>query len=317
MSEPKEIPVYLFAGFLEAGKTRFIQEALADERFNDGERTLLLQCEEGVEEYDPSGFAVPNVTIRSIDGKDELNEDDLGAICDETDPEMIVVEYNGMWTIGEFFEAMPESWMVYNICVFFDSETVMSYNANMRSLVVDKIQNCDMVTFNRVTDDTDKLPLHKLVRALNRKCTIMYEYTDGKSERDDTVDPLPFDVNAPVVEIEDRDYALFYSDLMENMKQYDGKTVKFRGLCANNPSLPADKFIVGRYVMTCCAADTQYCGMLASSPLASTIRDSSWVDITAKLEIRFSRIYGRKGPVLKVIKTTGAKPPAEPVATFY
>ena len=45
-----EIPVYLFTGFLEAGKTRFIQETLEDERFNAGERTLLLLCEEGVEE---------------------------------------------------------------------------------------------------------------------------------------------------------------------------------------------------------------------------------------------------------------------------
>ena len=36
------IPVYAFTGFLEAGKTKFIQETLEDERFNSGERTLLL-----------------------------------------------------------------------------------------------------------------------------------------------------------------------------------------------------------------------------------------------------------------------------------
>lgn len=48
-----EIPVYLFTGFLEAGKTRFIQETLEDARFNAGERTLLLLCEEGEEEYAP------------------------------------------------------------------------------------------------------------------------------------------------------------------------------------------------------------------------------------------------------------------------
>ena len=31
-----ELPVYLFTGFLEAGKTRFIQETLEDRRFNSG-----------------------------------------------------------------------------------------------------------------------------------------------------------------------------------------------------------------------------------------------------------------------------------------
>ena len=35
-----EIPVYLFMGFLEAGKTTFIQETLEEDYFNDGESTL-------------------------------------------------------------------------------------------------------------------------------------------------------------------------------------------------------------------------------------------------------------------------------------
>ena len=46
-----QIPVYAFTGFLDSGKTKFIQETLEDERFNAGERTLLLVCEEGEEEY--------------------------------------------------------------------------------------------------------------------------------------------------------------------------------------------------------------------------------------------------------------------------
>ena len=32
----EEIPVYLFTGFLDAGKTKFIQETLEDARFNSG-----------------------------------------------------------------------------------------------------------------------------------------------------------------------------------------------------------------------------------------------------------------------------------------
>ena len=61
------IPVYVFTGFLDSGKTRFIQETLEDERFNAGEKTLLLVCEEGEEEYDPSSFAAPNVYIEVIE----------------------------------------------------------------------------------------------------------------------------------------------------------------------------------------------------------------------------------------------------------
>ena len=50
--------LYLFTGFLEAGKTKFIQETLEDKRFNNGEPTLLLVCEEGIEEYEPEEFSI-------------------------------------------------------------------------------------------------------------------------------------------------------------------------------------------------------------------------------------------------------------------
>lgn len=46
------IPVYVFTGFLESGKTKFIQDILADPNFTENERTVLLLCEEGIEEYD-------------------------------------------------------------------------------------------------------------------------------------------------------------------------------------------------------------------------------------------------------------------------
>ena len=42
----KEMPVYLFTGFLDSGKTTFIQGTLEDPAFNNGEKTLILLCEE-------------------------------------------------------------------------------------------------------------------------------------------------------------------------------------------------------------------------------------------------------------------------------
>ena len=59
--QPEDVPVYLFTGFLEGGKTKFIQETMEDPRFNKGERTLLLLCEEGEEEYDISTYPAKNV----------------------------------------------------------------------------------------------------------------------------------------------------------------------------------------------------------------------------------------------------------------
>lgn len=42
-----EIPVYLFTGFLDSGKTSFIQDTISDPDFLADEKTLLIACEEG------------------------------------------------------------------------------------------------------------------------------------------------------------------------------------------------------------------------------------------------------------------------------
>ena len=47
------IPVYMFAGFLESGKTSFIASVLQDPGFTRDENTLIIQCEEGETEYEP------------------------------------------------------------------------------------------------------------------------------------------------------------------------------------------------------------------------------------------------------------------------
>ena len=62
-----QIPVYLFIGFLEGGKTHMIQESMEDQRFNSGEKTMIICCEEGIDEYDVSRFWGKNIYIENIE----------------------------------------------------------------------------------------------------------------------------------------------------------------------------------------------------------------------------------------------------------
>ena len=220
------IPVYAFTGFLDAGKTKFIQETLCDTRFNAGERTLLLICEEGEEEYDISAYPYQKVYPEVIE-QDEITTHELAALLQKHRAERVIVELNGMQLVGDFYQKMPQDWQIAQEVMFADGTTIMSYNSNLRSLVVDKLTGCEMVVFNRLPTGTDIMPLHKLARALNRRVGILYEYTDGKTEFDEIEDPLPFDINAPVIEIADEDYALWFRDINEEPKKYNGKTVRF------------------------------------------------------------------------------------------
>lgn len=313
----KEIPVYLFTGFLESGKTKFIQETLEDKRFNKGERTLLLVCEEGEEEYVPERFSGENFFIQYIEDTGRFTPDRLSAMVKRNKADRVVVEYNGMWQLSEFYNALPDDWTVYQEMMFADSTTFINYNANMRSLVVDKLQGCELVIFNRCTDATDKMPLHKIVRGISRRADIAYDYVDGHVEYDDIEDPLPFDIEAPVIEIGDRDFALWYRDMNEEPKKYIGKTLKFKGLVAVDGKLPKDTFVIGRHIMTCCADDIQYGGLIAVWDGASGLKTRDWITVTATLEFEYNKGYRGKGPVLHVISAEPAQAPEEQVVTFY
>lgn len=309
------IPVYAFSGFLDAGKTKFIQETLCDTRFNAGERTLLLVCEEGEEEFDLSAYPHQQVYLETID-QEAVTTQELEALLKKYRAERVVVELNGMSLIGPFYQKMPQSWQIAQEVMFADGATILSYNANMRNLVVDKLTGCEMVVFNRLPPRTDIMPLHKLARALNRRVGILYEYTDGKTEYDEIEDPLPFDINAPVVEIADEDFALFYRDISEEPKKYNGKTVRFKGQVARLRKDRDGFFAPGRFVMTCCVEDIQFMGMPCKYDKANELHTRDWVMVTATVQARFHAIYRGVGPVLTAISVEPAEAAADEVATF-
>ncbi len=315
---PAETPVYLFLGFLESGKTKFIQETLEDPRFSNGEKTLLLVMEEGVEEYETIKFsAAESVDLVVIEDKEQLNEAYLSQLQLKYNAERVVVEYNGMWLLDDFFNAMPEGWMVNQIMTFFDATSFLNYNANMRQFVFDKIQNTQLVVFNRYHNSMDKMEFHKIVRGISRRCDIVYEHTDGKADFDDIEDPLPYDTEAPIIQIEDKDYAFFYRDLTENLEAYIGKTVKFKGVVATDKRLEPQDIVIGRHVMTCCADDIQYCGLACVLPAVMDLQTRDWINVTAKVAFQKHRIYKGKGPVLIAEKAIVCEAPDEQLATFY
>ena len=311
-----EIPVYLFVGFLESGKIKFIQETLEDKRFHKKERTLVLMCEEGEEEYEPSKIPCSDVFFKTIEDEDELTEETLAGFAEETKCTRILVEYNGMWQLQTLYDAMPEEWLIYQQMTFFDAKTFASYNQNMRSLVVDKVKDTEMVVFNRLPKGEDQMQFHTVVRAISRRCEIAYEYVDGKVVYDDIIDPLPFDVDAPVIEVKDNDYGLWYRDCVEEMMKYNKKTIKFKGQIARNTGFDKKTFAIGRHVMTCCVEDIQYCAVICKYDKASSLKQGSWAEIEAKIAIEFNTNYGKRGPVLKVTSVTPAEEPEQRVVTF-
>lgn len=312
-----KMPVYLFTGFLEGGKTTIIQESLNDQNFNSGEKTLVLMCEEGIEELDPSAFWGKNVNVHLIESEKEITRANLEKISTEHKYDRIIIEYNGMWLLETLYRAFPKNWEIYQNMMFAEAATFLTYNTNMRQLTVDKMQDAEMIVLNRASDDIDKEQIHKIIRGTTRRAAIVYDYPDGHVEYDEIEDPLPFDVNAPVIEIADEDYAIWYRDLSENMDTYRDKTVKFKGIIATDSRLPKRSVVIGRHVMTCCADDIQYSGLVAKFSNDVNLKTRDWITVKGKIKVERTSLYRSEGPVIYVESTEFAVVPKQEVATFF
>ena len=316
----KEIPVYLFTGFMDSGKTTLISETLYENDFGreSGDRLLIIACEDGDEEYDEDKLATIGCKLATIENEEDFNKKTLGEISEKFNPDAIFIEYNGTWDAGRVYDpdALPEGWVIAQTLATVDATTFEMYLTNMRTMMMENLFKAEVVIFNRCTDETPKAKFRGQIKSMNRPAQIVYERADGSI--DDSPEELPFDLDADVIEITDADYALWFMDCMDNPKKYDGKTIHFLGLVynPNDGKLRRDVFVPGRFAMTCCVDDIQFLGMKCKFDKASEITHRSWIDITAKLRVEFAKEYKGKGPVLYPIEIKPAEKPEDELVYF-
>ena len=298
MNNEREVPVYLFTGILESGKTSFIRDTLNDRGFQRGEKTVLILCEEGIEEYDEVALSKKNVFIEKVENKEDLNSK-FYRKCEELHhPERVMIEYNGMWEMDIIEEDfMPEEWILAQVISTVDAATFPMYWNNMRSIVMEQLSLSDMIILNRCTNETKRNDFRRCVKLFNKKAQIGYEAAEG-FEGMLAEEELPFDIDADIIEIEDDDYGIWYMDAMDNSKKYDGKVVKFNGLVFRPKNYAKTSFVPGRFAMTCCADDIAYMGMLCKCKEEIPYQDKEWVTLTARIKREFVKEYRGKGPVL-------------------
>lgn len=316
-----EIPVYVFMGFLESGKTSFIQDTLEEDYFNNGERTLLFACEEGMEEYDEELLKKTNTTLVYVEEEEDFNKDFLISKVLQYYPDRVIIEYNGMWSVERMMTEMDDTpLLVFQTIVTVNGETFDLYMNNMRSLAVEMYKIAEMVIINRCTAEMPRATWRRSIKAVNRRAQVLFESVDDDDmgEEDDT---LPFDIEGDEIHLEDEDYGIWFVDAMERPEVYEGKTMVMKTRVFKSIRLPKGCFVPGRHAMTCCADDIQFIGYLchtnhAKSSTIKSLKNKMWVNLTAEVRIEYNKEYGEEGPVLYAKRVEAAEPPVDELVYF-
>ena len=313
----EEIPVYLFTGFMDSGKTTLIKETLFDNEFGSGAKTLIIQCEDGDIELDEKKLASINAKLVTLDKVEDITREKFHELHQQYLPDQVFIEYNGTWELAPLLELdVPDGWAIVQTLTTVDANTYEMYLNNMRSMMLEQFFISDVVIFNRCSEATDKGKFRRSVKAKNRKAQIVYERADGTID-ENYEEELPYDMTQDFLDISDADYGIWFLDAMDNPKNYVGKTVKFLGLVYKpKGKLKSDVFVPGRFAMTCCVDDIQFIGMKCRYDKADSLEHRSWVWVTAEIKYEFALEYKGKGPVLYATSVEPAEKPEDELVYF-
>lgn len=306
-------PVYIVNGFLESGKTEFICYTLAQPYFQVKGKTLLLVCEEGEEEYDEELLTESKTIMEVIEEEADFNADHLLELEKKYKPERIVIEYNGMWNFKNM--KLPWHWKVEQQITTIDASTFAMYFTNMKSLLAEMLRKSEMIIFNRC-DEVEDLALYKRnVKAINQQAEIIFEDSEGEVNQI-FEDDLPYNLNDPVIELNNEGYGIWYIDSLDNLDRYIDKTVQFTAMVLKPEGFPKGYFVPGRMAMTCCADDMAFLGFACEYDKADSLTNKQWVKVTAKVACEYFADYQGEGPVLKAVSVEQTKAPKEEIISF-
>lgn len=311
-----EVPVFLITGFLESGKTSFITETMSDPEFAQGEKTLLIVCEEGEEEYDEDWLLTKQTKVVYVEDKSELTGFFFKDLNAKYRPERVLIEYNGVWQMTDILDVpMPSDWILVQTITTVDASTFENYLNNMRQLIMEQLQYSDTVIFNRCSKETKKSYLRRNIKVINAKAQIIYEAADGEDTGDDE-EELPFDISGDMIELMDEDYGLWYIDAMDNPQKYEGKIIKFTAMVYKPKGFSRGYIVPGRHAMTCCADDIRFIGFICKTDKSDKLKDRDWIKLTAQIKCEKQRAYRGVGPVLYAKKIEFTDEPKDKLVYF-
>ena len=304
MNEDK-MPLFLFNGFLEAGKTQFIKFTMQQDYFQTEGKTLLIVCEEGEEEYDEELLKQTHTAVVYIEEAEKLTPEYLQDLELLYNPERVLMEWNGMWNLDAL--KLPNDWDLYQQITIIDGSTFDLYLQNMKPLIGAMVRNTEMIIMNRCDEIEDLDVYRRTLKGMNPQVQIVVEDAEGEIEEVTEAD-LPFDVNAEVIEIPPEAYGIWYIDMLEHPGRFKGKVVEFVAKVMKPKAFPSKVFYPGRMAMTCCADDTSFLGYVCRSAYAPKLNVGDWVKIRAKVRYANLSVYGGEGPVLEAENIEPAEP---------
>ena len=312
-----DIDTRLVYGFLDAGKTTYINETIRVDRFHKRGSTLIICFEKGEEKYDEDALAEKRAKVVYYDRKSDITGFCMKRI-EEYRPDRIYVEMNSM--IPELRELLPDCMRVTFSAALIDWSTMPVYYANFMQMMKQMVSESNQVTFRGCPSSEMLEPYRQGFRLMNPEAVYLRQDPMGYHEKAFGLF-LPFPLEESEITIHEKSYLPFWLDALDHPEHYEGKFIHFTDPVELRRTDENSPWTCGRVVMTCCMADLQFMSFELNDYSSGgdskdvnniSVAGNSWVTIDAYAKT-FSNIYGQKKLLLAVDRIYKAVPPETPI----
>ena len=303
------IDTRLVYGFLDAGKTHYIQDCIMHDYFHKYGTTLIICFEQGEEEYDAGQLLEKRTYVAYYDGGQEV-----GLFCrraiERHRPDRIYVEMNAMMQFLR--EQLPDEMNISFVTTWIDWTTFGVYFNNFRQIFSRMASESHQVTFRGCPSKELLSPYSQAFRLMNRKAAYLRQDPMGYHEKAFDIF-VPFSLEEDSIEIGRSAYLPLWLDAADHPEHYDGKTLIFKDPLELRRNGPEEPWIAGRVVMTCCMADLQFMGFELSRESEVTA-EGGWMFLEADAKAGKDD-YGRNVLKLRPVRAIHARPPEDLILT--
>jgi G3E family GTPase len=311
------VPIYIFLGLLESGKTTVIKDFLDTNQFEEDDCNLIIMCEEGEEEISEGLLKKSHSKLLTVESFDDINADFLRRCQKEYKPTSVIIELNGMWNYADFSSVvLPDEWFTFQIIGLVNAETFETYQKNMKDRFVDVFRYAEVIIFNRCDHATRQHDIRRNVRIVNRRAQVIFE-----SELADFVEEepeLPFSLENDPIVIDFDDYGAWYVDLQDHAERYHKRKIKAEGYVCMAKRGGKSYQVFGRMGMACCAEDMTFIGIVSSGKVFSSLNANErvWGEAIGEVIIKRDSAGEVESYQLKIAEFTPKEEPEDTIVYF-